>query len=233
MQIFFTDHIEGHAATLHGDEATHCRRVLRKNVGDELYITDGRGSLYTATIEALGKKEVDLLNVILVEKQPPRSGLTIAIAPTKNMDRYEWFLEKATEIGVKEIIPILTKRSERKVVKHERCEKIVLSAVKQSKNLHKPIIRTLTRFEEFLQMELPSQKFIAHCMEPDKHLSNLYNAADAGIVIIGPEGDFTPSELELTRKSGWREVSLGPSRLRTETAGIVATHIVSMLSQNI
>lgn len=233
MQIFFTEHIDGTTAALTGDEAGHCSRVLRKQVGDELFITDGIGSLYTGIISQISKKEVALEQLSMVEKQPARSGLTVAIAPTKSMDRFEWFLEKATEIGISEIIPIRTKRSERKVVKPERCEKIVMAAVKQSKNLHKPILRELTSFAEFLKMDLPEQKFIAHCMEPDRHLSHLYNAGSNGIVMIGPEGDFTPDELELAKTAGWQEVSLGASRLRTETAGIVATHIVSMLSQNI
>ncbi len=230
MHIFFVENIDGDTSMLTGDEAGHCSRVLRGAMGDVIHVTDGKGHLYAAEIKEIRKKEVDLDHLLLVESQEESSQLTIAIAPTKNMARFEWFLEKATEIGVQKIVPILTKRSERKVIKPQRCEKILLAAMKQSKNLHLPELAPLTKFETFVSSEgLPDQKFIAHCMKPERHLSTLYNRDHKGIVLIGPEGDFTSGELELCQANGWVEVSLGTSRLRTETAGIVAAHTVSLL----
>ena len=234
MQIFYSENINDNEALLTTEEAGHCSRVLRKRVGDTINVTDGNGKLYSSSISEMTKKEVILQDLKLIESQDDVSSLIIAIAPTKNIARFEWFLEKATEIGVKTIIPILTKRSERKVLKPERCYKILLSAMKQSKNLYLPKLYDLVKFEQLFALEnIPQQKYIAHCMEPEKHLGVIYNAAENGIVMIGPEGDFTPDELELCKKNEWQEVSLGPSRLRTETAGIVAAHVVSMVKQGL
>jgi len=234
MQIFYTNQIGEGEALLTGDEAGHCGRVLRKRAGDTIFLTDGAGHVYSGLIDQVGKKEVTISEVRLKSSQPQGSQLQVAIAPTKNIARFEWFLEKATEIGIHTIIPILTERSERKIIKPERLHKILVAAMKQSKNYHLPTLAPLTTFQDMLHRcsELP-QRFIAHCMEPDKHLSALYNADAAGVVLVGPEGDFSDAEVANALAAGWQEVSLGPSRLRTETAGIVATHIVSLLSQNI
>ena len=234
VQIFYTTQIENSAALLTGDEAGHCSRVLRKRVGDTIHLTDGVGHVYSAVISESGKKEVSLTDVELLITQVRPSGLHIAIAPTKNIARFEWFLEKATEIGIHTITPVLTARSERKVIKPERLQKILLAAMKQSKNYHLPTLAPLCRYSDMLATyaDVP-QKYIAHCMEPDRHLQALYNAGESGVILVGPEGDFSDAEVQEAIKAGWQEVSLGPSRLRTETAGIVATHIVSLLSQNI
>jgi len=233
MYIFYSDDISESLVTLTEDEAKHCNKVLRKKEGDQIYITDGKGSLYLTEIIEISKKSVKARTLDQVEQQKEHSNLTIAIAPTKNMSRFEWFLEKATEIGIKGIIPILSDNSERKVIKAERCPKILLSAMKQSKNLFLPTLAPLTKVSSLITDNSYTDKYIAHCMEPEHHLSHSYNEETNGIVLIGPEGDFTPNEIILAKENGWKEVSLGKSRLRTETAGIVACHIVSMLNQKI
>lgn len=228
MNIFYSTQIDDTVALLEAEEAAHCSRVLRKKVGDSLYVTDGLGGLYECEIRTIEKRTVHL-TILRKQQQQASSNLAVAIAPTKNIARYEWFLEKATEIGIHTIIPVLTQRSERKVVKHERSEKILLAAMKQSKNLYLPKLLPLTPLTEVLKDEKwGAAKYIAHCMEPEKHLYHLYNAEAGGIVLIGPEGDFTAAEVATAEGNGWYAVSLGPSRLRTETAGIVACQVASM-----
>lgn len=227
MQIFYTTHINASRATLTQEEANHCSRVLRKSVGDPIHITDGMGGLYIGSIETISKKEVIVCDLELIERQAKKSPLAIAIAPTKNINRLEWFLEKATEIGISEIYPILTKRSERKVIKPERLEKILVAAMKQSQNLYKPVLHNMTKIEELFPLQYP-QKYIAHCMQPEQHLAYIYNPDESAIVLVGPEGDFTPEELTAAEKKEWEGISLGTSRLRTETAGIIVAHTVSL-----
>lgn len=234
MQIFYTTAIQESEAMLLNEEAKHCSRVLRYSVGDTIYLTDGKGCLYNGIVTELNKNDVQINQVEIFESSATASKLTIAIAPTKNISRFEWFLEKATEIGIGAIIPIITSRSERRVIKPERCKKILLSAMKQSKNFHLPVLNDMMKFDDFIKtINGTVQKFIAHCMAPENHLGTLYNVESSGIVLIGPEGDFTSEELKLARDNDWIEVSLGQTRLRTETAGIVATHVVAMQSHNI
>ena len=176
-----------------------------------------------------GKKEVIINQLTLKEEQQRGHQRAIAIAPTKSNDRIEWFLEKATEIGITDIYPILTHQSERKVIKAPRWEKIIVSAMKQSMNLHKPILHEMQKLGDFIN-SLPSEPkcFIAHCMDPEKALQKVYVSGSDALVLIGPEGDFTEEEVALTRNHGFDEISLGNSRLRTETAGIVACHLLNL-----
>ena len=229
MIIFYSADIDHARATLIGDECIHCAKVLRKKVGDQVYITDGLGKLYSGSIDAISKKEVDISIEKEVEDQPKKHRRAIAIAPTKNIDRFEWFLEKSTEIGITEVYPFVSTNSERKVIKPARLEKIILSAVKQSKNFHKPILHPITRLQDILIAEYgESKKFIAHCMDPTLHLNAKYPSGKDAIVLIGPEGDFTAQEVSSAKNNGWEDVTLGESRLRTETAGIIACHLLNL-----
>lgn len=229
MIIFFSQHINNSVAKLTDDECRHCSKVLRKKMGDEVYVTDGKGQLYSGMIGLISKREVEIVSLVEIEKQDVTHRIGIAISPTKNIDRFEWFLEKATEIGITDIYPFLGKRSERKVIKPERLEKRMIAAMKQSKNLHKPTLHPLIALKEIVSSEIGFEnKYIAHCMEPESALQKLYTSGTDAIVLIGPEGDFTEDEVSLAAANKWTEVSLGKSRLRTETAGLVACHLLNL-----
>ena len=229
MIIFYSRDIEEGVANLTDDECQHCAKVLRKKMGDDVYVTDGQGILYAGTIGMISKKEVQIVSLKIVEEQAVPYVIGIAISPTKNIDRFEWFLEKATEIGITDIYPFLSKRSERKIIKPERLEKRIIAAMKQSKNLHKPRLHPLLSLKEVIEKEVKVEnKYIAHCMEPESALQKLYVSGEDAVVLIGPEGDFTEDEVSLAAANKWREVSLGKSRLRTETAGLVACHLLNL-----
>lgn len=229
MIIFYSRDIEEGVAKLTDDECQHCAKVLRKKMGDDVYVTNGQGILYAGTIGMISKKEVQIVSLKIVEEQAVPYVIGIAISPTKNIDRFEWFLEKATEIGITDIYPFLSKRSERKIIKPERLEKRIIAAMKQSKNLHKPRLHPLLSLKEVIEKEVKVEnKYIAHCMEPESALQKLYVSGEDAVVLIGPEGDFTEDEVSLAAANKWREVSLGKSRLRTETAGLVACHLLNL-----
>lgn len=233
MYLFYTPDIDIHPE-LPEEEAAHCLRVLRLSQGDKITLTDGKGYFYEAQISVASAKRcsVSILNKTF---QPFywRGHLHLAMAPTKNMDRTEWFAEKATEIGIDEISFLNCRFSERKVLKVERIEKIVVSAVKQSLKAHKPQINEMTSFDKFVRQDFPGDKFIAHCYAGEKPLLKdvLSNEKDT-LVLVGPEGDFSPEEVELALSCGFRPVSLGMSRLRTETAALVAAHLMNLYHQN-
>jgi len=229
MIVFYAKQITEAGAHLSEDECIHCSKVLRKKIGDEVYVTDGLGALYCGTIDIITKKEVRIASLSLVEQSETKHQRAIAISPTKNIDRFEWFLEKATEIGISDIYPFISGRSERKVIKPVRLEKRILAAMKQSKNLYKPTLHPLQPVSNVIKGErYGSNKFIAHCMEPESALQKLYTSGTDAIVMIGPEGDFTKDEVDLASANNWKEVSLGASRLRTETAGLVACHLLNL-----
>lgn len=201
-------------------------RVLRLREGDELHITDGRGTLYRAEVEEAHPKHCTIRIVeehLEWEKRPYR--LTVAVAPTKNIDRIEWFVEKATESGIDRIVPILCDHSERKVIKEERLEKIAVSAMKQSLKAYKPEITPLTPIRALLAEPFEGVKLIAHCEEDMERvfMGDVVTKGEDVMILIGPEGDFSKEEIEVARKAGFREVTLGQSRLRTETAALAAT----------
>ncbi len=227
MQVFTASENEIQVGVLNEVESRHCIKVLRKSLGDEINITNGKGDLLLAKITDANQKHCGF-DIVKSEKTrklaPP---LHIAIAPTKNIDRFEFFLEKCTEIGISEITPLLCFHSERKNIKHERLEKIIVSACKQSKNFHFPNLRNLTSFKELMNTQY-SQKLIAHCNKEEKtELKNL-RFSEPTLLLIGPEGDFSKEEIELALNSGFKPISLGESRLRTETAGIVACTTVNL-----
>lgn len=232
MHLFYTPDILKNNE-LPEEEALHCIRVLRLSIGDEVMLTDGKGSFYKATISACSNKRclVKILEQI-PEKKAWIAHLHLAIAPTKNMDRIEWFAEKATEIGFDELTFLNCRYSERKVVKNERIEKILVSAVKQSLKASVPVLNEMIDFDKFISQDFNGQKFIAHCYPGEKPLlKDLIRRGEDVLVLIGPEGDFSEEEVEKAIKSGFQPISLGRSRLRTETAALVACHIMNLINQ--
>lgn len=206
-------------------------KVLRKVEGDDVYITNGRGSIFTAKILVADPKKCKA-QIVSEEKKIPRlHSLHLAVAPTKMKDRFEWFLEKATEIGINEITPILCQRSERKNIKLERFERILQAATKQSLQAFLPVLNPLTSFDDFISSQQDALQFIAHCDEGEKsELKRRLQADKDAVILIGPEGDFSPEEIKKALDQGYRPVSLGQNRLRTETAAIVACATVALIN---
>ena len=232
MHVFYTPDI-ANTQELPEEEAGHCLRVLRLGVGDEVMLTDGRGFFYQAVIAAATQKRCMVKIVSKTEQEPFWGGhLHLALAPTKNMDRMEWLAEKATEIGFDELTFLNCRFSERKVIKTDRIEKIVVSAVKQSLKARKPVVNEMTDFRKFMERDFSGQKFIAHCYEGEKPLlRDVLHPDEDAVILVGPEGDFSPEEVELAIENGFLTISLGNSRLRTETAGIVACHTIHVINQ--
>jgi len=233
MNSFYISDITGSSIQLDADESKHCVKVLRLKKGDLVQIMNGKGSLYKAVILAPDSKKC-LLEIVEEEKfQNTRNyHLTIAIAPTKNNERFEWFLEKSTEIGIDKIVPITCQHSERKDIKTDRLEKILISAMKQSGQTFLPELTLMTSFKELVNSTFDGVKLIAHCESGEKRLlKNSILPGENILIFIGPEGDFDPSEIKLALEKGFIPVSLGNSRLRTETAGIVACHTVCLINE--
>lgn len=233
MEIFYSDHVTQTTAILPADESLHCIRVLRHREGDLINVVDGDGSMYECKIVNDHPKMVvaDILSQKRGWNVPPYD-LTMAVCPTKNNDRFEWFIEKATEIGLNRICPVIGDRSERRVYKTERARKLVLSAGKQSLKSLFPKVDEPVSVRDFIKAEADAgvpHRFIACCFEDDTHPRKSFVEALAGCregaitVLIGPEGDFSPDELQCALDAGFVPVHLGNSRLRTETAAVVAT----------
>lgn len=229
MHVFYTPDI-ANTQELPEEEAGHCLRVLRLGIGDEVMLTDGRGFFYQAVISAATQKRCMVKIVSKTEQEPFWGGhLHLALAPTKNMDRMEWLAEKATEIGFDELTFLNCRFSERKVIKTDRIEKIVVSAVKQSLKARKPVVNEMTDFRKFMERDFSGQKFIAHCYEGEKPLlRDVLHPDEDAVILVGPEGDFSPEEVTLAMEKGFQPVSLGKSRLRTETAALVAVHLMNL-----
>ena len=233
MHIFYTPDISDKTYTLDEPESKHCVRVLRLEKGDEITLVDGRGGFFTAEIADPNPKRCTV-NVIKSELNFGQRNFKVhvAIAPTKNNERLEWFLEKATEIGIDRVTPLLCRYSERKEIKHDRLEKVMVSAMKQSLKAYLPKLDELTKFNDFIKLPFAGQKFIAHCEEQHREfLKNLVKSGENYLILIGPEGDFSPEEIEMAIQAGFQPVSLGESRLRTETAGVVACHTFNLLNE--
>ena len=233
MHIFYTPDIANDTYTLNEEESKHCSRVLRLEVGDVVHLIDGVGGLYEAELTSINKKNVQLKVVNKESYFGKRNHyLHIAIAPTKNIDRLEWFLEKATEIGIDEITPIICDRSERKIVKEDRLEKVVTAAVKQSLTAYHPKVNQAVTFAQFLAKQSDGNKLIAHCMDGDKsYIDQLIKPTETCLLLIGPEGDFSPAELEIALQNGYKPVTLGNTRLRTETAALAGCFEVNFLNR--
>ncbi|UPQ79134.1 16S rRNA (uracil(1498)-N(3))-methyltransferase [Flavobacterium azooxidireducens] len=234
MQLFYYKDINEHSASFSFDkeESKHIAKVLRKKEGDILFVTNGLGFLFKTEI-VIASDSKCTVNIILFEKQKePKFHLHLAVAPTKMNDRYEWFLEKATEIGVHEITPIICDHSERKVIKTERFDKILLSAMKQSNQYFLPILNEPITFKEFAKKQFNGQKLIAHCEETDKKtLKSVLKLSEDCTILIGPEGDFSVKEIEIALEKQFIPISLGNTRLRTETAAVVACHTVVLMNE--
>jgi 16S rRNA (uracil1498-N3)-methyltransferase len=228
MQLFYLENPEKEII-LSAEESKHATKVLRKKEGDILNFTDGKGAFYKAEITVADTRKCRL-EIVSSEQKPKQHNyyLHIAIAPTKNMDRYEWFLEKATEIGIDEITPIICSHSERKVIKTERCNRILLSAMKQSLKFHLPKMNEAIILKDFLKQDFEGNKYIAHCEDEEKTELRKEEKAEKTLILIGPEGDFSPAEIEIALQNQFKAVSLGKCRLRTETAGLVAVHTINI-----
>lgn len=235
MQLFYNPNIDSTTQQLvfSKEESRHIVRVLRKKEDDILQITNGKGYLFTAKITFANDKKCTVKIIETTEKPKDWNYyLHVAIAPTKNNDRLEWFLEKATEIGIDEITPIICQNSERKVVKMERLEKIVQSAMKQSLKFTLPKLNEPVKFSEFINQSFQDDVFIAHCEPSEKKLLKETIQLNSKItILIGPEGDFSSEEIKNAITKQCIAISLGKSRLRTETAGLVAVQNVAFLHQ--
>lgn len=236
MNIFYAPDIELPDVTLSPEESAHCVRVLRLGRGEKVQVIDGNGGYYNAVIALPDAKHCMLTITDTIEKQVPRDySIHIAIAPTKNMDRFEWFIEKSVEIGIDTITPLLCHHSERKILKTDRLERLIISTMKQAIIPIHPVLNELTGFKEFVanQGKKDADLFIAHCEETSrKKLGEVCRPRRNTVVLIGPEGDFSPDEIKLALNRHFTPVSLGPNRLRTETAGIVACHTVNLCNDH-
>lgn len=233
MHLFYTPDLKDDTYRLSEEESKHCVRVLRLAEGDTLFLVNGKGLLCEAVITTAHPKACELK---IVDKKPNygkrKFQLIMAVSPTKNIDRYEWFLEKATEIGIDGIIPVIGRYSERKEIKPERLEKVMVSAIKQSIKAYLPQLLPLQSFKMVVKMPFTGHRFIAHCNEGEKVLlRDVVVKGNDVLILIGPEGDFSVEEVELAVKEGFIPVSLGEARLRTETAALVACHTVNLINQ--
>jgi len=234
MHIFYTPDITQNTYTLNEEESKHCVRVLRLPIGALVNLVDGKGGFYTAEIISDNPKKVTL-KILNVETGFHKRNhyLHIAVAPTKNIDRIEWFLEKATELGIDEITPIITDRSERRVVKEDRLNKVITSAVKQSIKAYHPKLNDAVSYDAFMKASFEGDLLIAHCIdnEEKKYISNLVKPHGKYLILIGPEGDFTPEEVSLALNKGFKALTLGENRLRTETAALSVCFEINYLNR--
>lgn len=234
MQLFYNPTINETTESFSFDkeESKHIIKVMRKKGGDILFVTNGLGYLFTTEI-VLGSDIKCTVKIVSFEKaETPKYHLHLAVAPTKMNDRYEWFLEKATELGIAEITPIICDHSERKFVKNDRFDKIIQSAMKQSNQVYLPRLNEPIAFKDFMKIKNDGQLLIAHCEETNKKsLKDILKPNENTTVLIGPEGDFSPKEIQLAIENNFIPVSLGNTRLRTETAAIVACHSVVFVNE--
>jgi 16S rRNA (uracil1498-N3)-methyltransferase len=234
MQLFYNPTISEKDTSFVFDkeESKHIIKVLRKKESDILFVTNGLGFIFKTEI-ALASDSKCMVSILSFEKEEPsKVQLHLAVAPTKMNERYEWFLEKATEIGIQEITPIICEHSERKVVKNDRFQKIIESAMKQSLHYYIPKLNEPITYKEFIKKDFKGQKFIAHCEETyKKSLKDALILNENITLLIGPEGDFSTKEIKLASENNYIPVSLGKTRLRTETAAVVACHSVALLNE--
>jgi 16S rRNA (uracil1498-N3)-methyltransferase len=235
MQLFYTPEIDfsNNIISLNKEESKHIVRVLRLKEGNEIFITDGNGNLLKVEITVANQNSCDVKVLERKSNHEKRDYyIHMAVAPTKNNDRYEWFLEKATEIGIDEITPIIGQHSERKKVKIERYQKVILAAVKQSLKAYIPKINEAIKLKDFLESDFEGDKFIAHCVEDDrKSLKSELTKNSRYLILIGPEGDFSKDEIALAINKGFTPVTLGNFRLRTETAALAAVHSIAFVNE--
>ena len=231
MILFFTNDITGNRAVFGEEESRHISQVLRKRPGEAITFVDGNGGRYEGTLGEVGRKRCSA-TIVHLEKELPRPfTVHLAVAPPKNISRWEWVLEKATEIGVEEITPLITARTERTSLRLERLGRIVLAAMKQSLKAWLPVLHEPVSFTDLLEADRPGVSFLAWCGEAEiPHLKDNCPRGERVTVYIGPEGDFTPEEVAAARKNAVQPVTLGPSRLRTETAALAACLIANLVN---
>ena len=233
MHLFYAPGTESDSYVLDEQESRHCIKVLRLTEGDTVYLTNGKGTLYEARLMETNPKAC-MVRVVNTTQEYGRRDykLHIGIAPPKNISRFEWFLEKATEIGVDEITPVICEHSERKILKPERLRKIITSAVKQSLKAYHPVLHDPLSFNDLISKEKEGPGYIAYLDEDVKtSLKEKYNPGEDVLILVGPEGDFSPQEINQAGQQGFTPVTLGKSRLRTETAGVVVCHTVALLNE--
>ena len=233
MKLFYTPEIDNEKTfTLSENESKHAIRVLRLKKHDTINLINGKGSFYEAIISDDNPKKCEVIITSIQKEILNKPILHIAIAPTKNNDRTEWFIEKCTEIGITKITPTLCSNSERKKIKQERFEKTAISAMKQSLKATLPIVNDLTNFKELINSPFNGGKYIAHCYKNEqKHFKDIYQKGENALILIGPEGDFSEEEVTLAKSNGYEPITFGESRLRTETAGIVACTTFNLINE--
>ena len=231
MPVFYAKELEGRNAILDEDESRHLIRVLRLSGNDPVDLVDGKGNLLKGTIIDPDPKGTRVrIREVIKDHLARKFHLHIAIAPTKSPDRFEWFLEKATEIGIEEITPIHCERSERSHIRHDRSEKILLAAMKQSGRALLPKLNPMVSFGDFITLSRADRMYIAHCgIDAGQKAEGPVSGKLSWLVLIGPEGDFSPEEVEQALSTGYREISLGEAVYRTETAGIIACQLINYL----
>jgi len=233
MQLFYTPDISNKKYTFSIEESRHCIKVLRKKIGDNIYLVDGKGNLYhTTLIDNNPKRCMVMVNHKEREFNKRNYRIHMVVSPTKNNDRFEWFLEKVTELGIDEITPIICQNSERKVIKPARLNKILVAAMKQSLKAYLPQLNKAISWKEFIRQKFNTDRFIAHCREGSKTpLKQWLKPQQDVMILIGPEGDFSNTEVREAMSSGFVPVSLGKSRLRSETAAIAACHTINLANE--
>ncbi len=234
MQLFYFKDLNRDTTSFAFDkeESKHIIKVMRKKEGDILFVTNGLGFLFKTEIALASDSKCTVKIISFEQQKASKFQLHLAVAPTKMNERYEWFVEKATEMGIHEITPIICDHSERKVIKSERFDKIILSAMKQSNQYFLPKFNDPISLKEFLKKEISGQKFIAHCEDSDrKSLKNELQPNQDVTLLIGPEGDFSVKEIQMALENKYIPVTLGATRLRTETAAIAACHSVNFVNE--
>lgn len=232
MHLFHTPDLTGPTVALPDEEGHHAAHVLRLRTGDRIGLLDGRGVSAAAELIAVSKREV--LAQVIERTEHPRERtamIHLAVAPTKQMDRYEWFVEKAVEVGVDRITPLITDRTERSRLRIDRLQRVAISAMKQSQRVWLPRIDELTPLNQLLAADLPRQRLFGWCDGEHASLMELYDRSDDTLVLVGPEGDFTLDEATTLRNAGFHAVSIGSARLRTETAALAACTWMSLAQQ--
>ena len=232
MNLFYTPDIIENFYTLNEEESIHCLRVLRLRIGDKIYLSDGKGILCKSEIIDDNQKKCRVEIVETFKDYGKRKySLHIAIAPTKNIDRIEWFVEKATEIGIDEITPLICEHSERRSVNMERLNRVITAAMKQSLKAYHPLLNKEIKFNEFISRNFSASGFIAHCGDNTFKLKDEYKGGRDAVILIGPEGDFSDDEILKSKENGYKAINLGNNRYRTETAALVACHTISLMNE--
>ncbi len=233
LPMFFVDELESEIVTLSAEESRHCAKALRKKTGEKILLTNGKGMLAKGVILDAHPARTNVTIVSQKKVESERSFyLHMIVAPTKNMDRFEWFVEKATEIGIDEITPVVCAQSERNIVKTERLKRIMVSAIKQSQRTMMPKVNPVIHYFDLMKKEFAGYCYIAHCTAGEKvYIKDHYPKGSAVTVLIGPEGDFNQPEVELAQEKGFVAISLGENRLRTETAALLSCTELNLINR--